>query len=132
MSAAPDGSAHRAEFWIDDDPGRPGSSRRVLVMFVSEAVPEAEDDNGEPTSGRARIADFHILRHSDGVFHLDVIPRVGPAALRLTRIIQPGGRAPTWVRSILPELLGLAGGEYDLIDARVEANAVPARPLVSR
>lgn len=107
-------------FWRQDDPGD-SHSRTILAAFGSApaVVPALHGDPVAPS------ADFQLSIHHS-FLSLDVI--ADRPLLRLTHRDQTPARfgASIFCRSILPELLGLRGGQYRLDEVRLD------RPRLTR
>lgn len=107
-------------FWRQSAPGD-DDSRRVLAVFSSDPSVGAA---GLP----AQVASFDLAEAPSGM-SLEV--RCGGPIFRIAQWKAAGDVVPlTWCRSIAPSLLGLAGGQYRLVEASIDAD--PALRLARR
>lgn len=99
-------------FWRQSAPGD-DASRRVLAVFSSDACVGAARHTPQ-------VASFDLAEAPSGL-NLEV--RCGGPVFRIAQWKAAGAAAPlAWCRSIAPSLLGLAGGQYRLVEASIEAN----------
>ncbi len=111
----PPGGRFLLTFWREAGEA-PGSPRAVLASFASrEAIGLTEQETAAP-------AEFHFAIHRTHA-SVDVVGE--RAILRATHRdgASPRVGAAAYCQSILPELLGLRGGQYRLDEVRLERAA---------
>jgi len=108
--------------------GERGPIRRSICEFAEEKSREpgrAKEEGavGGRGSGIENRVSFEVLNGRPDRISIDVTDGGGGAICRLTYVVGSGGRVLWWAHSILPEVLGLNGGQYELCEVIVEGLA---------
>lgn len=99
--------------------GERGPTRRSICRFAEVTGGEDEKEVGE----NERSASFEVLNGRPDRISIDVTDGARGSICRMTYVVGPGGRILWWAHSMLLEVLGLSGGQYELCEVVVEGLA---------
>jgi len=91
------------------------------AVEVSQNKKPTTPDITTPNNHHPQQAHLHLLNGRPDRLSIDVTTITGDPICRLSYIIQPDGRITWWANSILPKLLNLKGGRYELNQVHIPA-----------